>query len=130
MEAEHLPHPANPLDTFDHSNDVPPFTTRATTAPPGGFTLAADIDSATCSISLSTANGTCPGTVLQIDEEFIRVTARSGPLITGCVRGFGASVATRHTAGTKYAATDWEHFGALGDTDIAQRIQQWIQAHP
>jgi lysophospholipase L1-like esterase len=115
--------PSNGVDTIDQGNDVPQHQFRCRNTQ-GRITVA--IDASVTTFTTNTSG--LLNRVLQIENEFILVTATSGSTVTNCTRGYGSSTAASHAQHTRYSATDVLHLGESGRQFIAQKIYDKIQA--
>lgn len=113
---------SNPVDVYDHTNDIVPYTLRAINQ---RGTLNGSINSSTCSINLTytLGSGVYAGQIVKLDSEYIYVSAVSGGNITGCTRAYGTGgVAASHTSGVAFTGTDNLHWSSGADSLIAAKI--------
>jgi len=100
---------SNPVDLLDHSNDIPPFTLRATD---GSGTLAAAVGSTTtCAISFGVNVG--GNVIVTLGSEYIFINFGTDGNYS-CMRGYAASTAATYAGGTSWRGTDPLHLSGSG----------------
>ena len=112
---------ANPVDVYDHANDIVPYSLRAIIM---RGTTSAISNTTTCSFTLTPiVVGAVGGGTLKVDSEYIYISSVSGNTVTGCTRGFGTGgVAATHSSGAAVTLTDNLHIGGNGDALAAGYI--------
>jgi hypothetical protein len=106
--------PSNPVDVWDHSHDIPPFSLRAFDS---RGTLAAGVSSTTtCAISFGRKLGNT--TIAIIGSEYIFITSGSDGNYN-CIRGFAGSTAATFPSGTAWVGDDPLHLSGYGTSNTA-----------
>ena len=126
--------PTDPLDVFDHENDVPPASLRAHDLP---GTLAASIGTSDTTIYVKVTGTSHPiiSDVLKVDSEYtcvIGVTAPTsvgGPYALNVIRGYAKTTVTPHQANVSIVGIDPIHLSANGYTKVAQQVAIWLDSH-
>lgn len=125
--------PANALDVWDHNNNVPPSSLRATS--PGTATEISD--TSTCAFSYTLTGGGGYGNyadTLLVDSEYIWIGGfkgtASGPYaVTRCKRGYAGSIPAKHMNNAVILDVTPAHLNAAGYTLVAQKVAGVLPKH-
>lgn len=126
--------PTNPLDAFDHENDVWPASLRAHNLT---GSLAASTGNSDTTIYMNVTSAIRPiiSTVLIVDAEYMCVTAvnaptlPSGPYALEVIRGYANSRPGPHQESTAMVGIDPLHLNANGYAKVAQQVANWLNSH-
>jgi len=126
--------PTNPLDVFDHKNDVLPASLRAHNLT---GSLAAPVGESDTTIYMNVTSAVHPiiSNVLAIDSEFMCVTGVTAPTLPGTpyvltvLRGYANSKVSPHLANRAMVGIDPLHLNANGYTKVAQQVANWLNSH-
>jgi len=125
--------PTQPLDVFDHDNDVWPASLRAHNVT---GSLAAPVGDSDTTIYMNVTSHARPieSYTLEVDSEFMDVTAvtaptaPNGPYVLKVIRGWANTTVTPHQANTVMAGIDPLHLNADGYTKVAQQVANWLNS--
>ena len=127
--------PLQPLDVFDHENDVWPASLRAHNLT---GRLAASIGESDTTIFMNVTSATHPidAYTLEVNSELMSVVGVTGPTSPGApyaltvIRGYANSPVRPHPADEPIVGIDPLHLNANGYTKVAQRVARWLNSHP
>jgi hypothetical protein len=105
---------SNPVDTLDHSNDVPPFSLRAFNN--SGMLIASVNNATTCAISFGRDLG--GNVIVIISSEYIFINSGTDGSYN-CTRGYGGSTAATYSTGTAWVGADSLHLSGYGTTNAS-----------
>lgn len=113
--------PTSPVDVTDYQYDMIPTSLGAYD---GQGTLAAGVGTTDTTFTVNMTTGSLIAyRNLVIDNELIRVTAINGSTVTGCIRGYGGTLAS-HAAGAAVTERDPTHLNKEGDVIVANAVAQ------
>jgi hypothetical protein len=126
--------PTNPLDVFDHQNDVWPASLRAHTL---NGSLAASIGDSDTTIYMNLTSAAKPidSDIFELDSEYVCVigttapTSPGGPYAFKVIRGYANTPVSPHQAGMSSVEIDPLHLSAEGYTKVAQQVANWLNSH-
>lgn len=111
----------NILDTFNHTNDVPPASLRAIDFT-GALSAAITTTSAT-SFSYTVTTGQIGAVnIFLIDSEYIECTSITTTGASSCTRGYAGSTAATHLNNAPITAIDFLHLSSQGYQVVASYI--------
>ena len=126
--------PTDPLDVFDHENDVWPGSLRAHNLT-GNLTSSIGASDTTIDIQVTSTADPVISYVLQVDSELVQVTgvnapnSRSGPYTLTVTRGYANTTPGAHQANIAIVGIDPIHLNAKGYTVVAQQVANWLNSH-
>jgi hypothetical protein len=117
--------PTNPLDVFDHENDVWPASLRAHNLT---GSLAASIGDSDTTISMNVTSVVRPiiSNILEVDSEYMcvtEVTALTSPgrqYALKVIRGYANTTVSPHQANMAMVGCKWLHDGSSAGREVAQ----------
>jgi hypothetical protein len=126
--------PTNPLDVFDHENDVWPASLRAHNLT---GSLAASIGDSDTTISMNVTSVVRPiiSNILEVDSEYMCVTevtaltSPGGQYALKVIRGYANTIVSPHQANMAMVGIDPLHLNANGYTMVAQQVANWLNSH-
>jgi hypothetical protein len=126
--------PTQPLDVFDHENDVWPASLRAHNVT---GSLASSIGDSDTTVYMNVTSVPRPRMdyILQVDSEFMQVTAITAPAspagsyVLQVMRGYANTTAGPHQANAAVVGIDPLHLNANGYTKVAQQVANWLNSH-
>ena len=126
--------PTNPLDVFDHENDVWPASLRAHNLT---GSLAASIGDSDTTIYMNVTSVVRPiiSNILEVDSEYLCVTAvtaptsPSGQYALKVIRGYANTTVSPHLADIAMIGIDPLHLNANGYTKVARQVANWLNSH-
>jgi lysophospholipase L1-like esterase len=126
--------PTQPLDVFDHENDVWPASLRVHNLM---GSLAASVGASNTTIYMNATSVVHPidSTILEVDSELMCVTAVTAPTSPGgqyaltVIRGYAKTPVSPHGADVIIVGIDPLHLNANGYTKVAQQVANWLNSH-
>jgi hypothetical protein len=126
--------PTQPLDVFDHKNDVWPASLRVHSLV---GSLAAPVGASNTTIYMNATSTAHPivSTILEVDSELMCITAATAPTSPGgpyaftVIRGYANTPVSAHGADVIMIGIDPLHLNANGYTKVAQQVANWLNSH-
>ena len=114
----------NPVDVYEHTFNplAVPSSMRAMWTNIGTLTNPIT-DASSCSFSLSAKQ---LYEFITVDSESIKIVTMNGNDVTECMRGFGGTKASPHSAGASYSGQDIVHPNTKGHEAIAAFFYSWV----
>ena len=124
--------PTNPLDVFDHENDVWPASLRAHNLT-GSFAAPVAESDTTVYMNVTGAVHPIISNILEVDSEYMcitEVTAQpGGQYALKVIRGYANTTVSPHQANIAIVGIDPLHLNANGYAKVAQQVANWLNTH-
>ena len=126
--------PTQPLDVFDHENDVWPASLRVHNLM---GSLATSVGASDTKVYMNATSVVHPiiSTILEVDSELMCVTAVTAPTSPGgqyaltVIRGWAKTLVSPHEADVTMVGIDPLHLNANGYTKVAYHVANWLNSH-